>query len=148
MLKLGDILNGTFINILNNDSSCNANIWCSRPGHGHGVIDMKLSHLRETPCGQGPTVGDFEGPQIVFCIFINDIDHVLLVDISLLEAQGLILVGIVSQFQGRRAFIDATIFFVMDITRFAGTNRFVGLGDGTNFVFACVVENEVTNALV
>jgi hypothetical protein len=71
-----------------------------------------------------------------------------LVDISLLEAQGLILVGIVSQFQGRRAFIDATIFFVMDITRFARTNRFVGLGDGTNFVFACVVENEVTNALV
>jgi hypothetical protein len=71
-----------------------------------------------------------------------------LVAISLLEEQGLVLVEIVSQLQGGRAFIDATIFFVMDITRFARTNRFVGLGDGTNFVFACIVENKVTNTLV
>lgn len=130
-------IDGTFVRVVNDHSPGDSNIRRSSPRHGHGIINVEFSDLGQTSGGQGSAVGNFQGSQVIFRIFVDDVHHVFLINVSLLQAQNLIQIFIMAQSQGGRTFVDATICFVLDETGFASTKRLIGSSDGANLMLAC-----------
>lgn len=137
LLILGRIQQ-TFVDIFNNDPPRQTHIGWRRPWRGHGIVDVKFTNIRQTAVGHGNRVGNFERPQILFGIFILNIDKVFLVDVALLETQGLVTVGIVFEFHKGRTLVDTAVGFVHDVAGLAATAGTVARAHDTNLVFPCV----------
>mmetsp|Transcript_22327 Transcript_22327/g.34007 ORF Transcript_22327/g.34007 Transcript_22327/m.34007 type:complete len:231 (-) Transcript_22327:800-1492(-) len=85
MLILGHV-DATFVNVIDDDTTLNAHVRGRRPWHGDGVIDVEFTDLGEATWWEGLTVRDFQTAEIVFGIFVDNVDHVFSIFVTLLQS--------------------------------------------------------------
>mmetsp|Transcript_17643 Transcript_17643/g.37062 ORF Transcript_17643/g.37062 Transcript_17643/m.37062 type:complete len:362 (-) Transcript_17643:838-1923(-) len=132
--------NAALVDVLDHYRSRRPHKLRSRPRRRHRVIDEKLPHLRQTPLGQGPTVGDFEGSEVFLGVGVPYVHSEFDVFVSLGEVgdvgSGIGVGGVGSEFEDGGVFVHAAVAVVADVSGSAGALGGVVFGDGAGFVFS------------
>jgi len=96
---------------------------------------MELTDISKTAWGKRTGICNLELALVLLCIIVVNINSIFLVKVTLLQTIDAVIIGIVTELEDRRRFVDATPRLNIHVTWLAGARRPVTIDDCADLVF-------------